>query len=309
MPDAKPFKSRLGDLWRFRQPLDLTQAGDLDHPHIPPRVGAKLLSAQGAPEILPEKCLITVHGFSATPFETHFLLDHLLEKYPAWQGSQIMLGAHGSDIAEFRKASWQDWQRPLEQELADLQRLGYPNQCVIASSTGCTLLLELLNRRCFPAVKQLVLVAPLVEPREKTMRLAALARKAGVQAIANDFDPDWIACWYRELPLHAVHELDKLTRKLRRELKKGMVLPPDLEILIVQSRRDRVVDPHSASLIAQGLPHNHLETLLLDSHWHLPILPRPREPREDLIRWRVYAKIEQFLASPLRPWPETADLP
>lgn len=305
MPDAKPIRARLEELWRFRSPFDQVLPDDLDHAHIPPRVGPIWLS-QAAIPAEPQKqapALITVHGFSATPFETHYLLDHLLQNHPDWQGARVMLGAHGSDIAEFRTASWQDWQAPLEQELAGLQRLGYANQTVIATSTGCALLLELLSRRAFPAIKKLVLIAPLVMPREKLVKHVGWARKAGVAAVANDFEPDWIRCWYRELPLHAVEQLYLLCQALQGILKRGLRLPSDLEILIVQSRGDRVVDPQSAALLAETLKHNQVEMLWLDSRWHLPILPRKDEPRENAIKERVYARVDQFISAALPPWP------
>jgi carboxylesterase len=305
MPDAKKIQDRLAELWRFRTPFEQIQPGDVDHLHIPPRVGPYWLSQQPppSPEQALAQTLITVHGFSATPFETSYLLDALLEQNPTWQGSRVMLGAHGSQIEDFRRASWQDWQMPLEKELSGLQKLGYRQQAVIATSTGCTLLLELLQRRCFPSIQKLVLIAPLVEPREKLMKWVALARKAGVQAIANDFEPDWITCWYRELPLHAVEELHFLIRRIQLLLKQGLKLPSDLEILVVQSRGDRVVDPQSAQILTQALKHNHVEVLWLDSQWHLPVLPRKNDPRENAIKDRVFARVEQFIGQKLVSWP------
>ncbi|MGE3725342.1 MAG: alpha/beta hydrolase [Candidatus Sericytochromatia bacterium] len=305
MPDAKPIKARLAELWRFRRPFDQVLPDDLDHAHVAPRVGPIWLSQAGSPSALQQKSpvLITVHGFSATPFETHYLLAELLDKHPDWQGARVMLGAHGSAISEFRTASWQDWQSPLEQELSALQRLGYANQTLIATSTGCALLLELLSRRAFPAIQKLVLIAPLVRPREKLVQFVSWARKAGVQAVANDFEPDWIRCWYRELPLHAVEQLHLLCSNLQRILKQGLHLPPELEILIVQSRGDRVVDPESAQILAQALKHNQVEVLWLNSRWHLPILPRKDDPRENAIKDRVFGRIDQFLSQPLPKWP------
>lgn len=305
MPDAKPVKARLEELWRFRRPFDQVLPDDLDHAHISPRVGPLWLSQAGEPSPAQKQApvLITAHGFSATPFESSYLLDYLLTAHPDWQGARVMLGAHGSDIAEFRRARWQDWQAPLEQELVALQRLGYAQQTVIATSTGCALLLELLSRRAFPAIQKLVLIAPLVQPREKLVKWVSWARKAGVQAVANDFEPDWIRCWYRELPLHAVEQLNLLCSELQGILKRGLRLPADLEILIVQSRGDRVVHPHSAEILARSLEHNQVELLWLASRWHLPILPRKDDPRENAIKDRVFARIAQFIASPLPPWP------
>lgn len=305
MPEGKSLRVRLAELWRAWHSLPIQHPEDVDHPHIPPRVGPNLLSERGVPDAVQAHTpvVITVHGFSATPFEIHFLLEYLLARHPNWQASEILLGAHGSAIQEFRQARWQDWQQPLAQELSALQRLGYTHQMVIATSTGCTLLLELLTQRCFPHLKKLVLIAPLVKPREKVLHLAPWAARLGIQALENEINPEWIGAWYRELPLSALHQLHLLTKRLRQLLVRGIRLPRDLEILLIHSRSDQVVDPRSSFLIAQGLPYNHLELLLLDSHWHLPILPRSTESRENMIKDRVFARIDQFLQDNLPPWP------
>jgi esterase/lipase len=100
-----------------------------------------------------------------------------------------------------------------------------------------------------------------------------------------------------------VEQLHLLCSELQKLLKRGLHLPSDLEILIVQSRGDRVVDPKSAQILAQALKHNHVEVLWLDSRWHLPILPRKDEPRENAIKDRVFARVDQFLSQPLPKWP------
>lgn len=281
-----------------RGPFPHTQPGDIDHPDVPPRVGPRLLSAQGRPSPADgeKTVLLTAHGFAATPFENHYLLDWLLQQSPDCLGSRVMLGGHGESADAFRRATWQDWQAPLETELRALHQLGYQKQVAITTSTGGTLLLELLSRQHFPALKKLVLVAPLVEPVDKVMRLAGLGRRSGlIGSVRNTFDEDWIGCWYRELPIQAIEQLDIVTRKLRELLRRGLRLPSDLQILIVQSRREVIVDRRSAYLITDGLIHNHVELLMLDSHWHLLILPRREEPREEAIKNWVYGRIEEFL--------------
>lgn len=275
-----------------------TQPGDIDHPHIPPRIGPELLSDKGPADsqTANQTVLVSAHGFAATPFENYFLLEWLKAQSAEYISSRVMLGCHGESAAAFRQGTWQDWQAPLEAELRKLQQLGYQKQVVITTSTGATLLLELLSRCHFPAIQKLVLVAPLVEPYERLMRLAGLAKKSRlIPSVPNTFDESWIGCWYRELPLSSIEQLDLLTRKVRNLLRRGLKLPTGLQILIVQSRHEVVVDRRSAFMIADGLRQNHIELLMLDSHWHLPILPREREPREDAIKDWVYSRILDFL--------------
>lgn len=270
-----------------------TDPRDVDLPGNPPRVGPALLSEQGPPADPDQPVVVTAHGFAATPFENHYLLDWLCAR--GFKGSRVMLGAHGESVEAFRKASWRDWQHPLEGELRRLSKLGYRDLSAVTTSTGGTLLLELLSRSHFPALKRLVLIAPIVEPYDRQLRLSSLARRSGVvPSILNTFDEEYIGCWYRELPLSAVEQLDQLTRKVRSQLQQGLKLPSELQILIVQSRREVVVDRRSAFLVSDGLCQNHVELLMLDSHWHLPVLPRS-DAREEALKDWVYARVLEFL--------------
>ena len=277
-------------------PFPNTLANDIDHPHVAPKVGPDLLSGRGRPDLAQQAktVIVTTHGFAATPFENHYLLDWLCQS-ERYLGSRVMLGAHGESVEAFRQASWQDWQAPLERELRALEQLGYRDQVVITTSTGGTLLLDLLSRNHFPAIRKLVMVAPIIEPFDKVMRAAPFGRRSGlIGSIANTFDDDWIGCWYRELPISAIEQLDLLTRRVRALLRRGLKLPSELQVLIVQSRRDIIVDRRSAFAIADGLSQNHVELLLLDSQWHLPILPRT-DAREEAIKAWVYGRILEFL--------------
>lgn len=285
---------------RHDGPFPHTTPDDIDHPHVPPRVGAQLLSRAGSPAAADQRrpVLVTAHGFAATPFENHYLLDWLQAQSADFLGSRVMLGGHGESVEAFRQARWQDWQAPLETELRALQALGYDDQTLITTSTGGTLLLELLSRVHFPAIRKLVLVAPLVEPADKVMRLAGLGRRSGlIGSVQNTFDEAWIGCWYRELPIEAIEQLDLLTRRVRALLRRGLRLPSELQVLIVQGRREVIVDRRSAFAVTDGLIQNHVELLMLDSHWHLLILPRRDEPREEALKQWVYGRILNFLQS------------
>lgn len=280
-------KARLGGA-----PIEL-HPQDIDHPHVAPRVGPDVLSEQQL-DLKGQSVIVTAHGFAATPFENAFILDWLCEQ-GGYLGSRVMLGGHGVGSHAFRTARWQDWQAPLEAELRALHRQGCDNMIVLTTSTGGTLLLELLSRSHFPAIQKLVFVAPIIEPYEKLMRMTQYARRMGMKtSLPNTFDDEWVGSWYRELPLHAVAELDVLTRKMRAQLRKGLHLPSHQRILIVQSRHEIVVDAQSAYAVAAGLKHNHVEIAMLDSIWHLPVLPRVNDPREDAIKDWVFQRVLDF---------------
>ncbi len=296
-PQPERFKPSLSALLALRKGFPYLEPQDLDHPENDPHFGHQSWSERDLDHsaLIDQPVLVTVHGFAGTPFENAEILDWLCQQ-AGYLPSRIMLGAHGIGIEHFRQASWQEWQAPLEQELKALHRLGYRQIFLLASSTGGTLALELLKRMHFPALQKMVLVAPLIEPYDKLMRLSKWVHHAGLlRAIPNGFDDASIGHWYREIPMPAIHQLDVLTRKVRQSLRAGLKLPRGLQTLVVQSRHDVIIDRRSALLITDRLVQSHVETLFLDSIWHLPILSRRSDPREEAIKNWVYRRVLDFL--------------
>ena len=60
--------------------------------------------------------------------------------------SQVLLGAHGRDYADFKNGTWEQWQFPIVEEYNKLSALGYENINIAASSTGCPLVLDMLQK-------------------------------------------------------------------------------------------------------------------------------------------------------------------
>ncbi|MBK7817638.1 MAG: hypothetical protein IPJ60_08850 [Sphingobacteriaceae bacterium] len=92
---------------------------------------------------LQKHVIITAHGFSATNFEW-------LE-FSSWSKgksdllvSRVLLGGHGRDYADFQKAKWEDWQKPIIDEYDRLVSIGYKNISLAGSSTGCPLIIEMI---------------------------------------------------------------------------------------------------------------------------------------------------------------------
>ena len=294
-PNPKRYQPDWKNLWKLHKSFPYTDEFDIDHPHVHPKIGADLLS-DSPPKNLSDPVIVSVHGFAATPFENYFILEWLKTQIPTLRSSRIMSGAHGENIADFRKASWKDWQAPLIEELKTLSQQGYENIWILSTSTGGALVLDLLKNMDFPALKKLVFIAPIVEPYDKIMRLTRYVDISHiVPAVPNTFDDDWRGAWFRELPLRAIRELDRLTRQVRHSLKKGLLLKPELEIMVIQSRHEVVVDRRSVFYILDGLKTSHIETLMLNSKWHLPIFDRPKDPREERIKNWVYQRVLNFL--------------
>ncbi len=294
-PNPRRYQPNWKSIWALHKAFPYTDELDIDHPHVAPRIGAEKLS-QRDPHDLEDPVIVSAHGFAATPFENYFILEWLKTQIPTLRSSRVMLGGHGNSIEEFRSARWQDWQRPLVQEIKTLSQQGYQNIWLLSTSTGGALVLDMLKNMQFPALKKLVFIAPIVEPYDKIMRLTHYADFSFlVKSIPNTFEKKWQGAWFRELPLSAIRELDHLTRRVRHSLKGGLYLPPELEIMVIQSRRDVVVDRRSAFYVQDGLKNNHVESLMLNSKWHLPVFDRPLDLRESQIKDWVFQRVLQFL--------------
>lgn len=107
-------------------------------------------------------------GYSATTFEWQEFQDWSVN--PSYRVSQVLLGGHGRDYDAFKNSTWEDWRSSITSEYEKLIAQGYTKISLVGSSTGGTLLLELVNsgyfyNRLHP--KNIFLVDPIVVPSNK----------------------------------------------------------------------------------------------------------------------------------------------
>jgi esterase/lipase len=229
---------------------------DLGNKNVKPQYGPVLLSAIGQPaeEDKNRPVILTIHGYRATPFENKDTIDYLAGKPDNFLFSRVMMGGHGVSLEEFEKAGWRDWQAPLEKELDQLDKLGYKHLNVIANSAGGTLLLDILSRKNYINLERVVLIAPLIEFADKDIKYIELAQLLGIRAIpASKWPSEYVGNEYNQDPVAALLQLKKLTKVVKKELKKGITIPVNLRLLIVQSTGDKVVDPVSSKIIRRGI--------------------------------------------------------
>jgi carboxylesterase len=62
---------------------------------------------------------------------------------------QVLLDGHGRDYESFKASTWQDWSSSIKREYEKLEALGYTKISIVGSSTGGTLLLELVSSGYF----------------------------------------------------------------------------------------------------------------------------------------------------------------
>ena len=198
--------------------------------------------------------LIAVHGYSASTFEWSELRQ--------WAGgrtdfsiSQVLMGGHGRSYDSFRDATWRDWQAPVMEEYERLERAGYRNISLAGSSTGCTVILELLARGYFNnrlAPKQILLVDPNVVPSDKLLTLVGVVGPLlGYIEADNTSGED--RHWYHYRPQETLRELRNLVNIVRTDLQRGFRLPAGAQLKVYKSEQDNTADPVSAVLVYRGV--------------------------------------------------------
>ncbi len=247
------------------------QAGDLDGGTM--TVTPKLVSQEiPAPTELQKDQLVVVaaHGYTATTFELKPAVDYLRSQNMLV--SEVLLGAHGTNIQDFEKSTWKTWQAPIVAEYQALQDKGYRNIALLGTSTGGTLILEALSSgKISPAPRRIALVAPLVEIKNKAAGYAGLLDWLGVKYLDTNPEGASVGKWYRFRPASTITSLVDLTEIVKSRLRTGIRLE-GANTLVIQANGDGTVDPVSAELLRNGVKSD-LSVQMVPSTMHIPIWP------------------------------------
>ena len=216
---------------------------------------------------------IACHGYSATTFEWDEFKEWS-EETDSYYISQVLLGGHGSNYEDFRASSWRDWQMSIIEEYERLVIAGYTNINFVASSTSCTLILELLatdffNNRLAP--KNIMLIDPMVIPSDKTLPLIGIiGPMLGYIDSGNTTDED--EYWYHFRPQETLQELYAISKIARKALEDGIKLPSDCSLKVYKSIQDPTTDPVGAVLIYNGIKtaqNSPIDVEMIDSDLHV----------------------------------------
>jgi carboxylesterase len=232
--------------------LDGTKINDssLSHP------ASFLLSAaipSPTPADLSKPVVIAAHGFSASTFEWTEFRDWAKAENNFYT-SIVLLGGHGRDYADFKAASWEDWQAPIITEYNKLRGLGYKKINIVGSSTGCPLVLDMVaSGKISPDVlKHLFFIDPIIIPSNKTLSLVSVVGPV-ISYTTTSLDPGENGFWYKYRPQQALKELNDITREERKKLEKGITLPSGVTLKVYKAEKDDAADPASAVLLQKGI--------------------------------------------------------
>jgi carboxylesterase len=257
------------------QGLPAPTPGELDDGMRPHK--ARLMSqelASPTKEQLAAPIVIAVHGFGATEFETQLAADAL--RAAGTPCSQVLLGGHGTSLADFAGTTWLDWQQPVIAEHRALVAKGFTDIRYLAASTGVTLVLDGIARgEIAPVPQRMGFVAPLVDvhPEGRLVGYAPLLQLFGSNGRFTAQTGTAKGNWYAYKPAKQYEQLVDVTEVVKARLRAGMAMPATVRIGVFQSQGDKTVDPKGAEALRRGLRGPDVRVEYLDSAIHVPIWP------------------------------------
>lgn len=234
---------------------------DLDGPLIndssliqPERFLLSAATTSATPAELAQPVIITAHGYSASNFEWLEFSEYMKSK--GIKVSRVLLGGHGRDYADFKKATWHDWQVPIIEEYNKLVALGYRNISMAGSSTGGPLLLEMLmsKRIDISQLKNIFLIDPIVIPSNKILTLAPVVGGTVIDYTTSELDKGEEGYWYKYRPQESLRQLNKLTQHVRKQLEGEATFPATVKLYVWHDNADGAADPGGSAAILKGVP-------------------------------------------------------
>lgn len=221
--------------------------------------------------------LLLVHGFSASPREVRQTAEELAAL--GWESLGIRLPGHGTSSEDLASRHLEDWEAEVAAGYQLLAATAPP--AVLGVSTGALLLAQLAAQR---PVAGLILLSPFLRLRHRLAPWAGLLRHLRpYQEVAVPKGLE--RYYYRRRPLAAIHQLNRLLRRLPALLPR--IKAP---VLIVNGQGDQTIDLESAQEFAQSIGSQSCTLRLLG-----PQAPHVLISEENPLRAEVLELIRDFL--------------
>ncbi len=217
--------------------------------------------------------IICAHGYTATTFEWDELRS-FADSAGTFYVSQVLLGGHGRTYAEFKKATWKDWQLSIKEEYQKLSDLGFKKIYLAGSSTGAPLIVNMVKSGFFDdyvAPKGIFLVDPIIVSSNKTLTLVGLLGPV-LGYLTTDLSTGEQGHWYVYRPQETLKQLMELINLTRLDLEKGITLPTGTTMKVYKSKTDATADPVSALMIYKGMKTStgkNIQVELVNSDLHV----------------------------------------
>jgi carboxylesterase len=217
--------------------------------------------------------VLAVHGYSASTFEWQEYVDWAGNNKP-YRISQVLLGGHGRTYTDFKNASWQDWKSAIIIEYEKLEELGYKKISLMGSSTGATLILELVSSGYFEShipPKNIFCIDPIIVPSIKAQSIAGIIGPM-LGYVESDLKNGQKNYWYKFRPHETVAELNYVMKLVQKRLESGITLPLETYMKVYHSKHDPTASSTSTVLIYKGTKtyqNNHIDVEIMNSEIHV----------------------------------------
>jgi len=221
---------------------------------------------------LQKHIIIAVHGYTASTFEWSEFREWSTDT--TYRISQVLLGGHGRSYEDFKASTWEDWSESIKLEYEKLESQGYTKISLVGSSTGATLILELIESGYFNShvnPKNVFLIDPIIVSSSKLQSIAGIIGPMLV-FVESDQTAEKDKYWYRFRPHETISELNELIKKVRERLEEGFSLPDDTYLKVFHSKHDPTANSLSTVLIYKGLTTSaggNIDAQIMDSDIHV----------------------------------------
>lgn len=202
--------------------------------------------------------VLLIHGFTGTPSEMRMLGEFLKDKGYTVKG--ILLKGHGTTPEDMKKCNYRDWIRSAVEGYKALKQ-----ECGEVFAVGLSMggLLALHLARNYDIKGAAVLSAP-VRIHGRSAALAFIERNFKTYILRKPGKKSVNIISYDRSPIKSVHELFKLIRLVRANLKNI-----EKPVLIMQSYGDRTVSPLSANIIYNSIGSQDKSIVYLHNSGHV----------------------------------------
>lgn len=212
-----------------------------------------------------EKGVLLLHGFKGSPFEMKYLGEKLSQQ--GYSISIPRLPGHGTSIADMTRNTDRDWQTSAREALVELK--SYCNEVSVVGLSMGGILAILLAREY--TVQKLALLSVPCSIKEKSIYLAPLVGLFKDILPGEDVTKGLVSEEARRI--HESYSSGipvKQSWHLFRLIRRGMKALPglDSDILLMQSRNDRVIPPHSMDYIYNAVSSQKKEKIFLGKSDH-----------------------------------------
>ncbi len=224
---------------------------------------------EGSTFVLPgviNKCIILIHGFTATTVEVRPLAEYLNQK----GGFHIyapLLPGHGTSPSDLNNQSWKDWVGAVEEIISDVCSK-FSDVYIGGESMGGVLSCLIASRN--QNIKKIVLFSPALKVKNLGFtRLIRLFKNYIPKSTANKNEMHEIFPWqgYKVNPTQAAYQLLKL-QKTTSKLLPSISQP----VLIFNGLQDRTIAIESAMLVYMKINSIKKELVHLRKTGHTIIL-------------------------------------